>query len=237
MGIFFSAYNGSDFFGKLIFLSLFVLSILTWYILMQKGWSLYKVKSLSNIFSNALSKQKEGIINVDIDALPINSSANAPNPFASIYLALKKKSLELLEKNRYFATYGKSVFLSQADVELVEAHVQSTISNEMKKLESNLFILATTVSLAPFLGILGTVWGILISLNEMQAGASHSNAIILGGLSTALATTVLGLVIAIPALIGYNYLKSSVKEQSSDMHDFSNLLLSTLELQYRQVET
>jgi biopolymer transport protein TolQ len=60
--------------------------------------------------------------------------------------------------------------------------------------------------------------------------------VIIGGLSTALATTVLGLVIAIPALIAYNYLKHRINNYSSEMQDFLYELLSYLELQYRRVD-
>ncbi|MGL5264266.1 MAG: MotA/TolQ/ExbB proton channel family protein, partial [Candidatus Rhabdochlamydia sp.] len=63
-----------------------------------------------------------------------------------------------------------------------------------------------------------------------------SNSVIIGGLSTALATTVLGLVIAIPALIAYNYLKHRISNYSSEMQDFLYELLSYLELQYRKVD-
>ena len=83
----------------------------------------------------------------------------------------------------------------------------------------------------------GTVWGILITFSELQKGGSiSSNAVVLGGLSTALTTTVLGLLIAIPALIAYNYLRNVNKEFYTEMHDFSHLLLSTIVLQYRKVD-
>jgi biopolymer transport protein TolQ len=81
------------------------------------------------------------------------------------------------------------------------------------------------------------VWGILITFGELQAGHSvSSNSIILGGLSTALTTTVLGLLIAIPALIAYNYLKNLSHHFTTEMRDFSHFLLSTVELQYRKVD-
>ena len=87
------------------------------------------------------------------------------------------------------------------------------------------------------MGLLGTVWGILVTFAGLHDGAGMgSNSSVLGGISTALATTVLGLVIAIPALIAYNYLKTSVRTYSADMDDFSTQLLTNIELQYRKVE-
>jgi biopolymer transport protein TolQ len=108
----------------------------------------------------------------------------------------------------------------------LEEHLDMIAQIEIKKLEQNLFILQTIVSLAPFVGILGTVWGILISLFEMRHHSSSlGNSAIIAGLSTALGTTVLGLIIAIPALIGYNALKSASRSLYSDMQVFSHNLI------------
>jgi biopolymer transport protein TolQ len=150
--------------------------------------------------------------------------------------------VEILNKNIYFSSQnaGKEraqVHLSHVDLEIVETHVLTTISAQTKKLEKNLFILSTIITLGPFLGLLGTVWGILITFSELNAGGSAgSNTAVLGGLSTALSTTVLGLVIAIPALVSYNYLRNSIKNYSSDMEDFLYQLLCSVELQYRKAD-
>ncbi|MGE3535379.1 MAG: MotA/TolQ/ExbB proton channel family protein, partial [Parachlamydiales bacterium] len=130
------------------------------------------------------------------------------------------------------------VYLSPTDLEILETHVLTTVSAQKKGLEKNLYILSTIVTLAPFLGLLGTVWGILVTFSELHSGGSvGSNMAVLGGISTALATTVLGLIIAIPALVSYNYLKSALGNYSSDMEDFLYRLLSAIELQYRKVDT
>jgi len=82
------------------------------------------------------------------------------------------------------------------------------------------------------------VWGILLMFTGLQSGGSlSSNSAVLGGLSTALVTTVLGLLIAIPSLVAYNYLKQAIKSYSSQMQNFGHMLLSTIELQYRKVDT
>jgi biopolymer transport protein TolQ len=241
MHIFFSAYSQSDFFGKLIFIGLMLLSLICWVILIYKVWLTRKVKKLSLAFQTALEKNKERLFAISSDELPQTKSSEVPHPFRAIFEDLKQKTLEILEKNHFFASQSSEkpprVYLSQADLELVEAHAMTTISREAKYLDKNLFVLSTIVTLAPFLGLLGTVWGILLTFSALQQGASaSSNALVLGGLATALATTVLGLVIAIPALISYNYLKSSLKNHSSDMEDFLSLLLSQIELQYRKAD-
>jgi biopolymer transport protein TolQ len=105
---------------------------------------------------------------------------------------------------------------------------------QTKKLEKNLYVLSTIVSLAPFIGLLGTVWGILITFSSMQSHMAGGSQGILEGLSLALTTTVLGLVDAIPALIGYNYLKNSARDFRVEMENFNTSLVSAVEMQYKR---
>lgn len=234
--VFFSAYSQSDFFGKLIFLGLFALSAICWIVLIQKIQQTKRVRKISTELQLSLNQKKDRILNVATDELPKFKGQSLSHPFLRILLELQTKTVEILNKNLYFSQTSNA-YLTPSDIEIVESHVLTTISSETKKLEKNLFVLSTIVTLAPFLGLLGTVWGILITFAELHGGsAAGSNSAVLGGLSTALATTVLGLVIAIPALISYNYLKSSLKDLSSDMEDFLYLLLSTIEMQYRKVD-
>ncbi len=229
--VIFQAYAESDSFGKSIFIALFILSFVIWFVLIQKILLFQKCRKAANKMQETIKLKQSAVLQVP------TSELSQANPFTNIYLALKEKTVELLEKNIFFVK-KENVFLSDADIDLIEAFTINTICKESKKLEKNLFILSTSVSLAPFIGILGTVWGILICLGEMQkGGAVHSNTLILSGLSMALATTVLGLVIAIPALIAHSYLKNSLKGFQIEMEDFSNLLVSTIELQYRKVST
>jgi biopolymer transport protein TolQ len=241
MNAFVIAYTQSDFFGKLIIFSLIALSVICWIVLIQKTWTMRQVNQLSIAFQKAVERSNEPLLALDLSNLPKGRINSAPHPFASIYATVKQRTVEVLNKNHYFISQtapGKaSVYLTPSDLELVQSHVITTISVQNKALEKNLFILSTIVTLAPFMGLLGTVWGILVTFSGLQdGGAISSNTSILGGLSTALATTVMGLIIAIPALIAYNYLKNSVRNYASDMDDFLTLLLSNIELQYRKVE-
>ena len=232
---FVSAYSQSDFFGKLIFIGLYVVSAICWIVLVYKTLETRRVRRAAYAFQKVVEKNQERLLSLELSEMPKPGRTDVPHPFGQIFASLKQKTLDLLNKNRYFSK--KEVYLSKTDIELLEAHVLTTISSETKRLEKNLFILSTVVTLAPFLGLLGTVWGILVTFSELHKGASvSSNSAILGGLSTALVTTVIGLVIAIPALIFYNYLKNSLKTFSSEMEDFLYRLLSTIEIQYRKTD-
>jgi len=223
----FSAYAQADFFGKCIFFALFSLSILCWIVLIHKSFQVRKVKRFASSFQKNVEKNKEQVLGISVE--------KREHPFALVFQAMRQKTLEILNKNHFFAEDKEHAFLTRSDLELVESHVLTTISVEAKRLEKNLYVLSTIYALAPFLGLLGTVWGILVTFGELQSNAAaSSNTAMLGGLSTALATTVFGLLIAIPALISYNYLKNSFKSLSSEMEDFLYRLLSTVELQYRK---
>jgi biopolymer transport protein TolQ len=229
MSIFSQAFFEADPFGKLIFFSLFLLSLWTWYVLFYKG-SYFRSLEKNNASFSSLFEAEQGNI-LDLELTP-----NTKSSFSLLYFALKNRVIETLDKKRFFAL-NPIPFLSKEDIDLIEAEAQSLIIKEKKQAEKKLFLLAIFITLAPFLGILGTVWGILQSLFEMQKGAAFlSQSALMAGLSTALATTVLGLVIAIPALISHGVFKSRCRSLAIDMHCFAQQLISQIELSYRKVE-
>jgi biopolymer transport protein TolQ len=239
MNTFIIAFTQSDVFGKLIMLALIALSMICWILLLHKAYVVRQVVRLSSDFEQAVERGRASLLSLEMQTLPMPKTAAIPHPFAQIFATLKAKTVEVLNKNHFFLTEkpGAKVYLTAADLELLEAHVGAHILVQSKMLEKNLYILSTIVTLAPFIGLLGTVWGILVTFSGLQGGgAVSSNSSILGGLSTALATTVLGLVIAIPALVAYNYLRNSLKNYVLDMDNFLTKLLSQIELQYRKVE-
>jgi biopolymer transport protein TolQ len=243
LGAFGTAYSQSDLIGKVIILGLIALSAICWVVLIHKIRMTRHVRTLSSAFAVAVEKQASPVLQLELNQLPKPNKQQIPHPFGKIFQELKQKTIEILNKNHYFIAQqspkeSAQVYLSPHDLEIVETHVLTEISAQKKQLEKHLYILSTITTLAPFLGLLGTVWGILVTFSELHAGGSvGSNMAVLGGISTALATTVLGLIIAIPALISYNYLKSALATYSSDMEDFLYRLLSSIELQYRRVET
>lgn len=252
---FFEAYSESDILGKLIFLGLYALSICSWSILIYKIWVTYQAKKHALRFHEAFQLQKLNPLSLDCEWI---HKKNSINPFLDLYQVLKKQCLEVLTKNRHFNKLqqndaignGNSTAFNQSnvtasslslsDIDYIASHLSIQVAQQVKFLERHLYILSTTVSLAPFLGLLGTVWGILTTFSQLQAqtggagGGTHQ--LVLGGLSLALATTVLGLLDAIPALVGYNYLKNSVRDFATEMEGFSNEILAAVELQYRKVD-
>ncbi len=229
----YEAFSQSDFFGKLIFIGLFVLSVLSWAVIVQKSRLLSRVQKEGVTFQKVFFSSQQHPL-----SLGIEGGHRLITPFFSIYEVLKSQTLAILGKNQRYGrdTQENAAFLSPADIGLVEAHLTSCASSELHGLEKHLFLLSMTVSLAPFLGLLGTVWGILVTFSELQHGAGHANEAILGGLSMALGTTVIGLLVAIPALIGYSYLKTRLRQLAVEIQDFSGAMLAAVEIQYRKVD-
>lgn len=237
---FVDAYTQSDYLGKLIFIGLLLLSVCSWVLICQKWWITFQARRHSEEFYKTFESQRMNPLGLEVEK---DKKSYQANPFNELYFVLKKYTLEVLNKNRRFgqkngiAPENAVSYLSPTDIDFVQSHLMSSVANQTKYLEKNLFMLSTIVSLAPFLGLLGTVWGILTTFSELQSntgGGGHS--MVLGGISLALATTVLGLINAIPALIGYNYLKNSVRDFQIDMEGFSNELLASVEIFYRKVD-
>ncbi len=229
---FIDAYMQADWMGKFIFLLLIALSIISWSLIVYKTYESKQARKKAKLFKQIFNQNKHNPLKIEIE------QTNEFNPFCTLYLVLKQYAHEVLGKNKKFGQNSNgATHLSCEDIEFLEAHTASHLTRETQKLEHNLFILSTIVTLAPFLGLLGTVWGILTSFTHMQsaAGAASSQAV-LGGLSLALATTVLGLLDAIPALIGYNYMKSRIRAFQAEMELFTSEMIAAIELQYRRVD-
>jgi biopolymer transport protein TolQ len=222
----FTAYGQSDLFGKAIFIALFALSILSWGLLVHKWWVARGAKRLARALRSALFVDPAKVLQPA--ALREWERHREPfHPLLELYRVIRNQALELMRKN------GKRPTLSSSDVDLLVAQAEAMRTSQCQRMEKHLFLLSTTVTLAPFLGLLGTVWGILLTFSQLQGHAMGGNQAVLGGLAMALATTVLGLVVAIPALIGYTAIKNWLREMDVEMDAFSTRLIATVELQYR----
>jgi biopolymer transport protein TolQ len=219
-----SSYLTSDPFGKLIFWLLFVLSIGTWVLIAYKSWLFYRVRKENSLFEATWKANHEQPLALET----ISASDEHPRPFYGIYTRIRREGLGLLQRSESLHQIAR---LSSADLELLSQGAESELCQQSNRLEAHLYLLSTATSLAPFLGLLGTVWGILETFTHIKG--TGSNEAILAGLSTALATTVLGLVIAIPALIGYSALRHASKSLERELERFTQNLLHAIEWAYR----
>jgi biopolymer transport protein TolQ len=115
----------------------------------------------------------------------------------------------------------------------LERSLQLATSEEITRLERNMGLLATTATVSPFIGLFGTVWGIIDAFQQLGTAGAASLRAVAPGISEALITTALGLAAAIPAAVFYNWYGTSIKEFGARMEDFQ---LEFLNLTERSLE-
>lgn len=116
----------------------------------------------------------------------------------------------------------------------VERGLQLGVSEEVSRLEKNMNWLATTASVTPFIGLFGTVWGIIDAFNALATAGSASLRAVGPGIAEALVATAMGLFAAIPAAVSYNYYGKSIRELAGRMEDFALEFLNLAERQYEE---
>jgi len=114
----------------------------------------------------------------------------------------------------------------------VTSAMERAVGETALRLESQMILLATAVSGAPFLGLLGTVWGVMETFADVAAAGSANLAAMAPGVSAALITTVTGLLVAIPAMFGYNFLVTTIRAMIVELDNFGAELASAFEHKY-----
>jgi biopolymer transport protein TolQ len=120
----------------------------------------------------------------------------------------------------------------EPNIDAISRALQRASSLEVAKLERTVSFLATTASVTPFIGLLGTVYGIMNAFRDIAVRGSAGIATVAPGISEALVATTAGLAAAIPAVIGYNYLINQIKYLASEMDDFSLEFVTIAERQF-----
>lgn len=123
--------------------------------------------------------------------------------------------------------------LSAREIELVRGTCEHVLDEEEIRVEKGMGIIATIVALEPMLGLLGTVWGVLDAFAEMGAAGSASLAAIAPSISSALVTTVVGLIIAIPGVIFFNTMNSTIRNVTSDIEGFADELMGRIACEFQ----
>jgi biopolymer transport protein ExbB len=127
---------------------------------------------------------------------------------------------------------ARATGLTPQAIDSIRATLDAKMTREMQVLNKYMIFLVITISGGPFLGLLGTVIGVMITFGAIAATGDVNIAAIAPGVAAALSATVAGLVAAIPALFGYNYLTSRIKEQAADMRVFADEFLAKLAEHY-----
>ena len=233
------AYENSDSVGKAIVLILIVGSILTWTVMLDKAWALWRAKRLCARFVQLFQQngEKNMLSRNLLRELEVNDG-----PVAEIYKAGVEKLLDFYSAGDPASASPAPCKLSEAQYNAVEAVLEREVSSQLKNLETRVGVLATLVSLSPFCGLFGTVWGVMMAFCGIAAAGKSDFTALAPGVAGALLTTVAGLVVAIPSLVGYNLLTGTIRNLTVTMDNFAEqfmvcVKLSQLALEKRQQES
>jgi biopolymer transport protein TolQ len=206
----------ADIVVQLILLLLVFFSVFSWAIIFFKRKTIRAAFKQSDKFLDAFRRSKS-LPDVSEAAKKLRAS-----PLAVIFLAGNK---ELAYQSKSSAGNGWS---SEKTESLNRALLKAS-NAEVARLEKMMFFLATTGSVSPFIGLFGTVWGIMISFIRIGAMRSASLQVVAPGIAEALIATAVGLFAAVPAVIAYNYFLGRIKDLIGTMEDFSLEFLSIAE--------
>ncbi|PKN37313.1 MAG: protein TolQ [Deltaproteobacteria bacterium HGW-Deltaproteobacteria-2] len=206
---------------KFVLLLLFIFSVISWAIIFLKYRNYQKIKKENEDFNTEYLKS-----NKLSDVLP----AAKKYTFSTTAEAFRAGYTELTKINkplREMAQGSEEISLSSLDN--IERSMNKACNTEMTKLESALGFLATTGSASPFIGLFGTVWGIMDTFKGIGARGSATLAVVAPGISEALIATAAGLAAAIPAVIFYNYFLNQSKNIVQEMDNFTAEFLNIVE--------
>ena len=224
--------------GKVIIAILMIFSIFAWTIMFTKFGEVGRAKRLNRQFLAAFRAEKKPL---DLFEQRVRVEGCV---LYEIYLAACKglRSYTRNDSNgdapvslggtlNLTATVTTEV-ITLKQMDHVKAVIERTVAEQGLKLEQGLVMLATAVSGGPFLGLLGTVWGVMDAFGEIAIQGNASLTTMAPGVSAALITTVTGLLVAIPSMFGYNWLVHTIRAMTVDMDNFASELSGALEREF-----
>ncbi len=209
---------------KFVMLMLLVFSLVSWTIIIMKHLSYRKALAEAAFFLDTFWKSKNL-------ADAYKTAKEIPNcPEASIFM-LGFNELQKLGRSRGGAKQATEDTLEMqlASMDNLKRSLRKAESKQMARLGRYLSFLATTGSATPFIGLFGTVWGIMTSFQDIGRRGSASLAVVAPGISEALVATAAGLAVAIPAVIFYNYYSNKLADLENNMQGFSADFLNLVE--------
>ncbi len=206
---------------KLVLLLLLSFSVISWAIILFKFFQVQRAKSESERFMDFFWKSKR----FDSIASQVDRFANSPLTvlFNEGYSELKK----VVDSDS--KSDGSALSTDLGGVENVSRALRRATNSEITRLEKYLTFLATTGSTSPFIGLFGTVWGIMTSFEGIGKTGSASLAVVAPGIAEALIATAIGLVAAIPAVMAYNHFQHKIRVLINEMDSFSTEFLNIVQ--------
>ena len=200
----------ADFIVKAVIIILIAASIYSWALIFEKYKLFKKIEKSTTSFEEKFWKTKSA------ESFYNNFTNREKDPVANIFQSAMSELIK---------TKSKSSAVQSARVSRV---IEISADKEIKLIEKHFTFLATVGSTAPFIGLFGTVWGIMNSFQSIAISRNTSLAIVAPGIAEALFATALGLLAAIPAVVAYNKFNSDSKKYSARIENFSKRFLSII---------
>jgi len=210
---------GASIVVQLVLLILLLFSVFSWAVILFKRNALKASARQSKKFLIVFRKSK--------NLLEVNEAAKKfkNSPLASLFQAGFKDLA-------YHTKSNPTPSITSANLESINRALIKASNKEVIRMERMMNFLATTGSVTPFIGLFGTVWGIMNAFRELSIEEMNTLQAVAPGIAEALVATALGLFAAIPAVIAYNHYLHKIKEVITDMEDFSIEFLSITERLY-----
>jgi len=220
-----------------------VMFVISWMVMIIKAIVLNKVHNANKKFEQAygrLTTQELGKLNTEEESEEDPEESLSLLSFSKDHSAYSGSTIYRIyhvgveEMNRRLKKVENSSdqVLSAQSMNAVKATMDATLIRELQKLNSQMVLLTIAISGGPFLGLLGTVIGVMITFAAIAVSGEVNVNAIAPGIAGALTATVAGLVVAIPCLFGYNYLGGRIKEITADMHVFVDEFVAKLTEQH-----
>ena len=208
-------------------------SVIMLAVIIGKARELAVIQMLVKRFTHDFSEDRE-TLEYYLRVRPTKSAS----ALEGIYARTCERLLKLLTPDSRSLLMGRTGGTSQSaltarEIELVKGACEHALDEEEIKVDSGMGVIATVVALSPMLGLLGTVWGVLDAFAEMGSAGSANLATIAPSISSALVTTVVGLLIAIPGVIAYNKLTATVRDIDADMEGFADELIGRIACEFQ----
>lgn len=206
----------SGVFAKLIILTLFVLSVISWAVMTERGRRMSRARKGNRAFWERFDRARSGKLGMtDLTAW---ARLQPGVPLAHLFVHFSDEFWPLYQQRRDGAVDERLL------LGLLRRGIDREASVQLERLEHGLGWLATLSAVAPFLGLLGTVWGIMHSFLELGRQGSATLDVVGPGIAEALITTVAGLAVAIPSVVGYNYFMRRAQNQEAEMQRLASVL-------------
>jgi len=198
----------ADIVVKVIIIGLLVASIWCWAIIFEKAWGLRRLNARASEFETAFWSGGS------LETLYDNIGNYPRDPMSAVFVAAMKEWRRALSRGN-----GHAKRLGLGD--RIDRVMQITVSREMDRVERYMTFLASTGATAPFIGLFGTVWGIMNSFQSIALSKNTSLAVVAPGIAEALFATALGLLAAIPAVVAYNKLSKELDRYAGRLDSFA----------------